>query len=168
LPTSRCPHDEAVSLGVSERFHHSRSFDERIAIAFWLFVFGVVSSFLGALAAIALRVDVTTVEAGFIGAFLGSIPILALPLLARFAFGTETRLARRNHPAFRLATVGWGLLMIASRLFVGWPHAAPHSSAIAVVGLGAGVLAAWYLPHLPQALRIWAKQQHPFSDVGEA
>jgi hypothetical protein len=166
LPTSHGDGEERAAPDVRiVRPRIARVIDERIAVAFWVFVFGVFSSFLGALAAIALQVDVTALEAGFIGAFLGSAPIWALPLVVRFAVGSQTRLAERDHPAFRIATVSWGVLVIAERRFVGWPHAPSHSHGLALAGLVAGILAAWYLPHLPHGLRVWARQLHPFPEV---
>ncbi|HEV7566375.1 MAG TPA: hypothetical protein VGO31_10485 [Microbacteriaceae bacterium] len=133
-------------------------------MTFWLALFGIVSSFLGALIALALRIDTTTIEGGFIGAFLGSFPIILLPTLARFAHGSRTRLARRDDIWFRLTTIGWGVLIAGSRLIWHWPHTAPASSTLALAGLVAAIFASWYWPHLPAALRIWVRRQHPLID----
>jgi hypothetical protein len=138
--------------------------DEKIAIAFWLAFFGVVASFVGALAGIALHLDTTMLEAGFIGAFLGGLPILFLPTIVRWTWGRDTRFAIRHGAAFRVATAVWAALVVGSRISGLWPLEPHGSLTISTAGLVAAIFASWYLPHFPRALRIWVRQQHPFSE----
>lgn len=132
--------------------------DERPAMLFWSALFGVAASFVGALAAVVLRVDVTLLEAAFLGAFLGSTPLILLPNLARLFLGRTSPLADRTHPAFRAFSLGFVVLIAVVRLWTRWPH---HSAVTAIAdgGLFAALLATWFAPHFPRALRVWRKSQ---------
>src|SRR2546429_2812842 len=100
-------------------------------------------------------------EAGFVGAFLGALPIVFFPTIARMTWGSHTRFAIRESVRFRVATLAWAGLVVASRVTGLWPIHARGSLAIALAGLVAATPASWYLPHFPRALRIWVRQQHP-------
>jgi hypothetical protein len=67
-----------------------RLFDERLAIGFWIVVLSVGASFVAAIVLAYLRIDPTQVEAGVIGAFLGSSPIILTPRLARLAYEKDS------------------------------------------------------------------------------
>jgi hypothetical protein len=154
-------------FGEAPREREQGSIDERVAVAFWIALFGIATSFVGALVGVALHVDTTILEAGFIGAFLGGLPILFFPAVARATWGRETRLAIRQSFWFRLATVVWVGLVLGSRAIGFWPSHPQGSFAVSAAGLGGATLAAWYLPHFPRALRIWVRQQHPLPKILE-
>lgn len=144
------------------RYGATRRIDERLAIGFWLALLSLVASFLGALVGVALHIDTTMLEAGFIGAFLGGLPIVCLPALARRAWGPDTRLAVRHSLLFRVVTVAWVMVVVGARALGIWPaHHAHTSFAVSLGGLVAATFASWYLPHFPRALRVWVRQQHP-------
>jgi drug/metabolite transporter (DMT)-like permease len=140
--------------------------DERLGMTFWAVVLSVFASVAGAVIATAIHVDQTQVELGLIGAFLGSSPLILMPLGARIAFGPESAFAKRERRQFRALTVLWGALVICSYLLDWWPHHAGHaSSAIAIGGLFAAILASWFWHYLPRAARFWARQQLPFGQT---
>jgi hypothetical protein len=143
--------------------HWSQAVDERAAAIFWLTVLSIFASVIGAVLASLVHLDPTQVEAGLVGAFLGSSPIILMPLGARAVFGKDSGFAKRECLPFRALTVLWGTLIICSRLLHLWPgHPAHTSSAIAIGGLVAAILASWFWPYLPAAARTWARQQLPF------
>jgi hypothetical protein len=137
--------------------------DERVALIFWAALLSLFASVTGAVAASALHVDPTQIEAGLVGAFLGSSPVILLPVLSRWAFGRDSVFIDRARLPFRLLTVFWGCLIVCSRLFLHWwpGHNAHTSAGIAIAGLVAAILASWFWPHLPAAARLWARQQLP-------
>lgn len=140
-----------------------RRLDERAGIAFWVMLFGIFVSVGGAILASLVHVDPTQVEAGLIGAFLGSSPVILMPVAARAVFGTGSAFATRERLAFRGLTLLYGMLVVLTRLLHIWPaHTGHTSSAIAIGGLVGAILASWFLPHLPTAARVWAHQQLPF------
>lgn len=140
-----------------------RRLDERVGIAFWITLFGICVSVGSAILASLAHIDPTQIEAGLIGAFLGSSPVILMPVAARTVLGAGSAFADRRRLAFRGLTLSYGLLVVSSRLLHLWPsHAGHTSSVIAIGGLAAAILASWFLPQLPAAARLWARQQHPF------
>jgi hypothetical protein len=140
-----------------------RRLDERTGIAFWVMLFGIFFSVGGAILASFVHVDPTQVEAGLVGAFLGSSPVILMPIAARTVFGAGTAFADRERLAFRGLTLLYGTLVVLSRLLRLWPARTGHtSSVIAIGGLIGAILASWFLPHLPAAARVWVRQQLPF------
>lgn len=146
---------------LQEQARHG-TLDERAALIFWAALLSLFASVTGAVAASALHVDSTLIEAGIVGAFLGSSPVVLLPAVSRLVLGRNSAFVDRSRLPFRLLTVFWGFLVICSRLLHWWPrHDAHTSAAIAIVGLVAAILASWFWPHLPAAARLWARQQIP-------
>src|SRR5690349_1096814 len=92
--------------------------DERAALIFWAALLSLFASVTGAVAASALHVDPTQIEAGLVGAFLGSSPVILLPVVSRWAFGRDSVFIDRARLPFRLLTVCWGCLIVCSRLFL--------------------------------------------------
>jgi hypothetical protein len=136
--------------------------DERAALIFWAALLSLFASVTGAVAASALHVDPTQIEAGLVGAFLGSSPVIFLPALSGLIVGRNNAFIDRARLPFRLLTLCWGCLVVCSRLLHWWPRHSPHTSAgIAIGGLVAAILASWFWPHLPAAARLWARQQLP-------
>jgi hypothetical protein len=140
-----------------------RKFDERAGIAFWVMLFGIFVSVGGAILASFAHIDPTQLEAGLVGAFLGSSPVILMPVAARAVFGAGSPFANRERLAFRGLTLLYGVLVVLSRLLHLWPaHTGHTSSTIAIGGLAGAILASWFLPHFPAAARVWARQQLPF------
>ena len=136
--------------------------DERVGLFFWGGVFGVGASFAFGIITIVAGIDPLEVQAGLIGAFLGSSPVMLLPLAARAVFGSDSSLARRSSVSFRALTVFFGVLFAGDRLLNLWPrHSGNASMAITLGGLFAAILGAWFLPHFPAAARGWLRHQVP-------
>ena len=145
------------------RWRRARAVDEHLATIFWIALLSVFASVAGAILASLVHVDATQVEAGLVGAFLGSSPIILMPFAARAALGSESGFAKRDRLPFRSLTLFWGALVVCSRFLHWWPgHAGHTSSLIAIGGLVAAILASWYWPYLPRAARMWARHQLPF------
>jgi hypothetical protein len=143
-----------------------RGADERVGMAFWAVVLSVFASATGAVLTSVVHVDPTSIEFGLIGAFLGSSPVILMPLGARIAFGADSDCGTRERVRFRALTLLWGVLVVMSRLLDWWPgHAGHTSSAIAIGGLFAAILASWFWHYLPTAARFWARQQLPFGQA---
>jgi hypothetical protein len=145
-----------------ERANRRETLNGRAALIFWSAVLSLFTSVIGGIAGSALHVDPTQVEAGLVGAFLGSSPVILMPAFSRLIFGRDSVLADRARLQFRLLTVAYGALIACSRLLHWWPgHTAHTSAAIAIGGLAAAILASWFWPHLPVAACVWARQQLP-------
>jgi hypothetical protein len=132
----------------------SRRLDEQAAMLFWTTLLGVAASFCGALVALALHLDLTMLEGAFLGAFIGSTPLILLPNLARLSLGPSSHLCDRGHPTFRLSSLVVVALMVLTRIYIKWP-ADGAVSPITYAGLVAALLATWFAPHFPRALRVW-------------
>jgi hypothetical protein len=109
--------------------------DERAGLIFWAALLSLVASLTGAVAASALHVDATQIEAGLVGAFLGSSPVVLLPALSRLALGRDSVFIDRARLPFRLLTVLWGCLVVCSRLLHWWPRHNAHTSAVSRSGV---------------------------------
>jgi hypothetical protein len=154
--------DRPASVGEKQG---TRTLDERVAMAFWILLFGVFASVCGAIGASLLHIDPTEIEAGLVGAFLGSSPVILMPIGSRLIFGAESGFAKRDRLRFRALTLLWGALIVASRFLHWWPAKTGHtSSVIAIGGLIAAVLASWFWPYMPAAARVWARQQASFHE----
>jgi hypothetical protein len=139
-----------------------RLLNERAGLIFWTAVLSLLTSMIGAIVASALHIDPVQIEAGLAGAFLGSSPVILMPVILRTILGRGSVLVDRARLPFRLLSIGWGTLVACSRFSHWWPgHTAHTSSVIAVGGLIAAILASWFWPHLPTAARTWARQQLP-------
>lgn len=140
-----------------------RGLNRRVGIYFWMTFFGMCLSVCSAILASLFNLDPTQIEAGLIGAFLGSSPVILMPVIARTIFGAGNAFADRERLEFRGLTLFYGLLVVLSRLLHLWPsHADRTSSWIAIGGLLAAIFASWFLSDLPTAVRLWTRQQHPF------
>jgi hypothetical protein len=152
--------NDRVQSRQQQRLHRM---DARAGMAYWAAVLSVFASAAGAVFATILHVDPTQLEMGLIGAFVGSSPVILMPLGARIAFGSQSRFVKRDRLQFRALTLLWGGLIVCSRLLDWWPgHSGHTSSAIAIGGLFAAILASWFWHYLPEAVRFWARQHVAF------
>lgn len=125
---------------------------------FWTTLLGVAASFCGAVAALALHLDLTMLEGAFLGAFIGSSPLILLPNLARRCLGPTSEFCDRGHLIFRLSSLAAVALMVVARTYIGWPNHGVDSP-VSYTGLIAALLATWFAPHFPRALRAWWTSQ---------
>jgi hypothetical protein len=132
--------------------------NERVAVRFWVLLIGFFVSYAGALAAVWLQIDVLRLESAFVGAFIGSLPVIFFPVVARVAHRPDTPLARREGIRFRLATCAFGAVVVIGTYVLPWSDDHRASTLIGSTGLGVAILASWFLPHFPTALRLWTRK----------
>ena len=146
---------DAVGTNASDA---AASRNERLAVQFWVLLIGFFFSYAGALAAVWLQIDVLRLESAFVGAFIGSLPVIFFPVVARVAHRPDTPFARREGIGFRLATVAFGVVVVIGTYVLPWSNNHHASALIGAIGLGVAILASWFLPHFPTALRLWTRK----------
>src|SRR6476661_5010366 len=132
----------------------------RTGIAFWLAIFAISWSVGQAIAISSLLpLHLILFAAGFIGAFLGSLPLILLPATARLAFGADAAIAnpRGRYGALLLIAVGAVTsLALAVRVF---PHENWTGRALSELGVIAALLAGAFSSEFAPALRHWLKRR---------
>ena len=131
----------------------------RTGIAFWLAIFAITWSVAQAIASSLLPLHLILFAAGFVGAFLGSSPLILLPATARLAFGADAAIAnpRRRYGALLLLAVGTVTsLALAVRVF---PHESWTGRALSELGVIAALLAGTFSSEFAPAFRHWLKRR---------
>jgi hypothetical protein len=131
----------------------------RTGIAFWLAIIAISWSVVQAIASSLLPIHLMLFAAGFVGAFLGSSPLILLPTTARLAFGADASIAnpRRRYGALLLLAVGSVTsLVLAVRVF---PHESWTGRAISELGVIAALVAGAFSSEFLPAIRHWVSRR---------
>lgn len=135
-----------------------RGLRRRTGLAFWLALFAVVGTCLDAIATSLLPVNLTLIAFGFLGAFLGSSPLILMPTIARLAIGPHAPIGQPQHRVGRLYLLAVGVLATAVATVRIFPHENPTGCAISEAGIIAAILAGAFAAEFRPALLLWFRR----------
>lgn len=160
-----CPQSRSMNGRTGQR-----SLWRRTGIAFWLAVFGLLSVVAEALAASLLPVDLTLLAAGFVGAFIGSSPLMLIPSAARFAFGPHSAIGQPTRWQGQLLLLGVAVLVTAIAVARVWPQHTWTGRGISEAGIVAALAAGAFSAEFRRAGRLWIsrKLSRPIAPVRRA
>jgi hypothetical protein len=132
---------------------------KRTGLAFWLGIFAVLGTCAEVVATSILPVNLTLVAFGFVGAFLGSSPLILMPTIARLAFGADASIGRPQQRVGQLYLLAVALLtttVAAIRIF---PHENWTGCAVSEAGIVAAILAGAFTAELRPAVFLWLRRK---------
>lgn len=138
-----------------------RGLGRRTGLAFWLAVFAVAGTCLDAIATSLLPVNLTLVAFGFVGAFLGSSPLILMPTIARLAFGSHAPIGQPQHRVGRLYLLAVGALATALATVRIFPHESWTGCAISEAGIIAAILSGAFASDFRPAVLLWFRRKRP-------
>jgi hypothetical protein len=131
----------------------------KTGLAFWLIVFAVIGTCLDAIATSLLPFNLTLIAFGFLGAFLGSSPLILMPRIALVAFGADAPIGQPQHRVgqlYVLAVAGLATAVAAVRIF---PHETSTGSAVSEAGIIAAILAGVFTAEFRPAALLWLRRK---------
>lgn len=131
----------------------------RTGLAFWLVVFAVVATCVEGIAISALPVNLTLIAFGFVGAFLGSSPLILMPMIARLAFGSHAPIGQPQHRVGQLYLLAVGVLATAVATVRVFTHESWTASAISEAGIVAAILAGAFMAEFRPAVLLWFQRK---------
>jgi hypothetical protein len=139
---------------------HPRTLWQQTGLAFWLFIFAVAITCAEFVATSLLPVNLTLIAFGFVGAFLGSSPLILMPTIARLAFGTGASIGRPQHWVGRLYLLGVTVLATVAAAVRIFPHENWTGCATSEAGVIAAVLAGAFTAEFRPAVLLWLRRRH--------
>lgn len=139
----------------------------RTGLAFWLAVFAVLATCAEVVATSLLPVNLTLIAFGFVGAFLGSSPLILMPRIARLAFGSHAPIGQPQHRVGRLYLLAVAALATAVAMIRVFPHESSLGCAISEAGIFAAILADVFTAEFRPAALLWLRRKaHTLTTVG--
>ncbi len=118
-----------------------RALWKRTGLAFWLFIFAVMATCGEIVASSLIPVNLSLIAFGFVGAFLGSAPLMLMPTIARLAFGSHAPIGNSQHRVGRLYLSGVAALTTVAAVVRIFPHENWTGRTTSEAGIIAAVLA---------------------------
>lgn len=152
-------HPGAADRAVTIPRSNPRTLWKRTGLAYWLAIFTVLGACVEVVATSVLPFNLTLIAFSFVGAFLGSTPLILMPTIARLAFGSHAPIGQPQHPVGQLYLLAIAALSTALAAVGIFPHESRMGSAVSEAGIVAAILAGAFTAELRPAVIFWLRRK---------
>jgi hypothetical protein len=122
-------------------------------------IFSITWAVVSSLAGTLIPLHLTILAAGFLGAFMGSSPLMLVPMTARWSLGPKSRFAEPRRIEGQLFLLFTAALTTAALILFAWPHETWTQRTIGELGLIAAIVGGVFVREFTAGARHWLRRK---------